>query len=127
VPVVLVTGDDETATETARFCPGVRAAVVKRSVTRFAADSMHPHDACELIRTTARDAIADLGSAQQPAISLPATLEVRFVNGDMAQMATWVGGVQRVDARTVTITDDDPIRLYRTFVTIVALTRSIVE
>jgi D-amino peptidase len=127
VPVVLVTGDDETAEETRRFCPGVKAAVVKRSVTRFAADSLHPHDACELIRTTARDAIASLGSAAQPSITLPATLEVRFLNGDMAEMATWVQGVQRTDTKTVTITDDDPIRLYRTFVTIVALTRSIVE
>jgi len=27
----------------------------------------------------------------------------------------------------VTITDDEPLRLYRTFVTIISLTRSIVE
>src|SRR3954447_15366133 len=127
VPIVLVTGDDETAAETVRFCPAVRAAVVKRSVTRFAADSLHPTNACELIRTTAREAIAGLATAQPPAIDLPATLEVRFVNGDMAEMATWVGGVTRIDAKTVTVTDAAPIRLYRTFVTIVALTRSIVE
>lgn len=127
VPVLLVTGDDETAAETERFCPGVRSAVVKRSITRFAADSLHPHDACDLIRTTAQQAIAALGSVGLPAIELPATLEVTFVNGDMADMATWIQGVTRTDARTVTITEDDPIRLYRTFVTIVALTRSIVE
>jgi D-amino peptidase len=127
VPIVLVTGDDETATETERFCPGVHAAVVKRSVTRFAADNLHPEQARELIRTTARSALADLASAQQPAISLPATLEVRFVNGDMAEMATWVGDIERTDNKTVTITDDDPIRLYRRFVTVVALTRSVVE
>jgi D-amino peptidase len=127
VPVVLVTGDDETAVETARFCGGVRAAVVKRSVTRFAADSLHPTQACALIRTTARDAIAGLADADPPSISLPAKLEVRFVNGDMAEMATWIGGVTRVDAKSVAMADDDPIRLYRTFVTVVALTRSIVE
>jgi D-amino peptidase len=127
VPIVLVTGDDETATETERFCPGIHTAVVKRSVTRFAADSLHPEQARDLIRSAARDAIAGLATARQPAISLPATLEIRFVNGDMAQMATWVGGIERVDAKTVTITDDDPIRLYRRFVTVVALTRSIVE
>jgi D-amino peptidase len=105
----------------------VHAAVVKRSVTRFAADSMHPREACELIRTTARDAIANLPSATPIAIDLPATLEVRFLNGDMAEMATWIRGVERLDNRTVAMTDDDPIRLYRTFVTVVALTRSIVE
>jgi D-amino peptidase len=125
VPVVLVTGDEETAVETERFCPGVRSAVVKRSVSRFAANSLHPHDACDLIRTSAQQALdADIPT---PAIDLPATLEVRFVNGDMAEMATWIGGVTRLDEKTVAMTDDDPIRLYRTFVTTVALTRSIVE
>ena len=33
----------------------------------------------------------------------------------------------KVDACTVTLTYDDPIGLYRTFVTVVLLTRSIVE
>ena len=127
VPIVLVTGDDETAAETERFCPAVRSAVVKHSVTRFAADSLHPHDACELIRTTAQEAIASVGRIPVPAIELPATLEIQFLNGDMAEMSTWVSGVKRIDVKTVSITDDDPIRLYRTFVAVVALTRSIVE
>jgi D-amino peptidase len=35
--------------------------------------------------------------------------------------------VQRAGARTVTVTDEDPLRLYRSFVTIIALTRSIAE
>jgi D-amino peptidase len=42
-------------------------------------------------------------------------------------MATWIRGVERAGARTVIVTDDDPLRLYRTFVTIISLTRSIVE
>ena len=45
----------------------------------------------------------------------------------MAEMATWIHGVGRADTRPVTMTDDDPLRIYRTFVTIIALTRSIVE
>ena len=127
VPVVLVTGDDTTAEEAERVCPGIHSAVVKSSVTRFAADSLHPTEACELIRERAAAAIAGLGSARPPQIELPATLEVLFHNGDLAEMATRISGVDRVDARTVTVTDDDPIELYRTFVTVVLLTRSIVE
>jgi D-amino peptidase len=42
-------------------------------------------------------------------------------------MATWIRGVERVAARLVTVTDDDPLGLYRTFVAIISLTRSIVE
>lgn len=127
VPVVLVTGDDTTAEEAARICPGIKTAVVKHSVTRFAAESLHPTEAKALIHDAAAAALQDLSSAQVPQIELPATLEVLFQTGDLAEMATWVQGVQRVDARTVRVSDDDAVRLFRTFVTVVLLTRAIVE
>ena len=53
VPIVLITGDDVTGEEAARVSPGVHRAVVKTAVSRFAADSLHPTQACELIRTQA--------------------------------------------------------------------------
>ncbi len=127
VPVVLITGDDATAQEARLFAPEVEAVVVKRSITRFAAESLHPDRACELIRAGAARALARAGDARPPAIDLPATLELIFLTADMAEMATWIHGVKRAGARVVTVTDDDPLRLYRSFVTIIALTRSIVE
>jgi D-amino peptidase len=127
VPVVLITGDDATAEEAQPFLPGVEAVVVKRSITRFAAESLHPDRARQLIRDGAARAVARATEVSPPAIGLPATLEVTFLTADMAEMATWIRGVERADARVVTITDDEPLRLYRTFVTIISLTRSIVE
>jgi D-amino peptidase len=127
VPVVLVTGDDVTATEAAAINPGVHAAVVKSALGRFAADSMHPAVACELIREQAQVAIGALGDAAPPDIALPATLMIAFRNADLAEMATWVAGVERVDDTRVTLRDDDPIRLFRTFIHAVLLTRQIAE
>ncbi|MEU8780411.1 M55 family metallopeptidase [Streptomyces sp. NPDC048637] len=127
VPVVLITGDETTADEITPFCPGIRSAVVKSSVSRFAADSCHPVEARELIHETAREAVQTLPRANPPRIALPATLTIRFRNPDLAEMATWIIGVARVDAVTVRLTDEDPIRLYRTFVTVVVLTRGIAE
>jgi D-amino peptidase len=127
VPIVLVTGDDTTAAEAALVCPGITTAVVKHSVTRFAAESLHPVEARALIREAAAASLTGLASAALPQISLPATLEVHLTTGDMAEMATWVQGVERVDTRVVQVRDDDPVRLFRTFVTLVLLTRSIVE
>jgi D-amino peptidase len=140
VPVALVTGDRTTAEELHPFCPGARAAVVKESVNRFAADSLHPHQACELIRDQALAAVRALRDRDEdarrlPAIALPATLTVRFRNPDLAEMATWITGARRGgaadsdrdDPTMVTLTDEDPIRLYRTFVTVVLLTRGIAE
>jgi D-amino peptidase len=125
VPVVLITGDDATADEARQFLPEVETVVVKRSITRTAAESLHPDRACELIRDGAARALA--GPKPLPAIELPATLEITFLTADMAEMATWIGGVKRTGPRTVTATDDEPLRLYRSFVTVIALTRSIVE
>jgi D-amino peptidase len=127
VPVVLVTGDDVTAAEAALVNPSVRTAVVKTAVTRFAADSMHPARARALIRDEAEAAIRALPEAQPPTITLPATLSVTFRNSDLAEMATWVTGVRRSGSTTTEIVDDDPLRLFRTFITVVLLTRGIAE
>lgn len=127
VPVVLITGDETTAAEIEPFCPGIHSAVVKTSVSRFAADSLHPLQAREVIRVAAREAIEALPSAAPPSITLPATLTVRFRNTDLAEMATWISGVVRSDTLTVRITDEDPVRLFRTFITVVLLTRGIAE
>lgn len=127
VPVVLITGDEATAEEARPFLPDIETVIVKRSITRFAAESLHPERACELIRAGAECALRRAATIPLPAIELPATLEITFLTADMAEMATWLPGVQRSAPRTVTVTDGDPLALYRTFVTIVALTRSIVE
>jgi D-amino peptidase len=127
VPIVLVTGDDVTAAEAATVSPGIHAAVVKTAVSRFAADSLHPAVACDLIRTQSQTAIAELATADPPAIDLPATLTVTFRNADLAEMASWIGGVRRTGPTEVSVADDDPVRLFRTFVLTVLLTRGIAE
>jgi D-amino peptidase len=125
VPVVLITGDEATAQEARPLMPDVEAVVVKRSITRHAAESLHPERARALIRDGARIAAQRAGSASSPAIALPATLQLTFLTADMAEMATWIRDVERADSRRVTVTSDEPLALYRTFTTIVALTRAI--
>ena len=132
VPVVLVTGDQTTAAELRPYWPDARAAVVKQSVSRFAAESLHPTRAKLLITQAAREAVEALrssGPKQAPQIQLPATLTVHLRNPDLADMATWLERVtlDSQDPTVVHLTDDDPIRLYRTFVTLVMLTRGIAE
>ncbi len=127
VPVVLVTGDDVTAREAELFLPAAVCVVVKESVSRHAARSLHPDEACRRIREGALAAVSRLGEIPLPSIELPARLEVDWLTADMAQLTTELPGVERTAARTVTMTGDDPLRLYRTFVVAVALTRSLVE
>jgi D-amino peptidase len=125
VPVVLVTGDQTACAETVAVVPRVGTAVVKNSISRFAASSLHPEVACDLIRTAATRAIEGLGDAQAPDLPAPSTLEVTWRTADMAEMATWIRGIERTSARVTRVTDTDRLRLFRTFITSVLLTRGI--
>lgn len=127
VPVVLVTGDDTTAAELEPLCPGIRSAVVKRSVTRFAAESLHPDAACELIRSEAKAATEGAASTRPPAITLPGTIGIRFHNSDYAELAARVAGVVRTGDVAATIRGTDPLELFETFITVVLLCRGFVE
>ena len=127
VPVVAVTGDQYVAEESARFCPGIEAIVVKRSVSRYAAHHLHPHEARQRIRDGVLASLSAVDSKTPPAIELPASLEIDLVSPDMAEQATWIRGVDRTGSRSVALRDDQPLRLFQSFITLVYLTRSLVE
>ncbi len=127
VPVAVVTGDQHVGPEASPFCPGIASVQVKESISRYSARHEHPVVARELIRGGVRSALAGVAGLAPPSIPLPATIEVRFTSPDMAEQATWIRNVSRLDLVTVALTDDDPLRLYQGFVTLVYLTRSLVE
>ncbi|GAA4556853.1 M55 family metallopeptidase [Planotetraspora kaengkrachanensis] len=127
VPMVLVTGDVTTAEETERFCPGIKTAVVKKSITRFSAEALHPEAARDLIRERARAAVADLPGAAPPSIDLPVTLGISFRSSDYCELAARIAGVERTGALSAVITGDDPLRIYQSFITVVLLCRGLVE
>ncbi len=58
-----------------------------------------------------------------PAIALPATLEVHVQTADMAEIASWVRGVERTGVRTVSIRGEDPLEVFRSFVGLTYITR----
>ncbi len=125
VPVVLVTGDQTACAETAAVFPQVHTAVVKESISRFAAASLHPDAARDLIQSAATRALETLDDAPAPDLPAPSTLEVTWRTADMAEMATWIRGVERTSARVTRATDTDRLRLFRTFITTVLLTRGL--
>jgi D-amino peptidase len=129
VPIALVTGDDVTIAETASLLPGVEGVVVKEAVTRFSARNLSPLQACAAIARGAQAAVerAAAGELEPPPMMAPYCLEVDWLTADMADMATWIDGVERLAQRTVAITDDDPVKVFERFVATVFITRAIVE
>jgi D-amino peptidase len=125
VPIALVSGDQVTKEETLPFGPDAEYAVVKESVTRFSALNRHPEDARDLIREAAERALRRVASGEMglPQIAVPVRLELDHQTADMADVATWVGGVQRVSERTVAIEGDDLLDVFRRFVAVNYITR----
>jgi D-amino peptidase len=121
-PVGLITGDQHTIAEAQPFLPDAEHVVVKESFTRFGAVSLHPEVARELIADGARRAVEQTWLGP-PAISLPAVLEVHMQTADMAEVASWVRGVERSGVRTVRISGDDPLAVFRSFVAVTYITR----
>jgi D-amino peptidase len=151
-PVGLITGDQQTIAEADPFLPDAERVVVKESFTRFGAANLHPEVAREMIADGARRAMeraaaepgevweiaassspapaaASAADAEEPgvlrlpAIALPATLEVHMQTADMAEVASWVRGVERTGVRAVSISGEDPLAVFRSFVGVTYITR----
>jgi D-amino peptidase len=129
VPVALVTGDQVTVKEAQRLHPAPVTVEVKRSISRYASESLHPEVARDQIRGCARRALSGSKPATAPQFETPIRLEVTFLTADMAEMSAWLHGVRLVEgqSRTVQLEGNDPLALFRAFVTMVMLTRSLVE
>jgi D-amino peptidase len=129
VPIALVTGDDATVEEAGRLTPPPVGASVKRSISRFAAESAHPTVARERITRAATEALGTQRPASAPVFPSPTTVELTFLTADMAEMSAWIQGVERASGarRTVRFSGSNLLALFQTFVTIVMLTRSLVE
>jgi D-amino peptidase len=125
VPIRLVTGDQATVVEAREVIMGVNVAEVKRSFSRYSAESLSPEESRAVIRREAVECLRAVPTSERT--RRPVTIELTFLLADMAGMAEWIRGVERVSPRTVRFTAPDGLEAYRTFYTILMLTRSIVE
>ena len=125
VPIAFVSGDAVTWDETEPFAPGATHVVTKESITRFSATNLHPAESCRQIREGAEQAVRSVtaGTVGTPGISRPVTLELDVQTSDMAEVATWARGAERVGERTVGISGDDLLSVFRSFVAVNYITR----
>jgi len=126
VPVGMVSGDDALAEEVAEWLPWAERVVVKRGISRQAADSVHPEVARELVRAGAKRAVERVGAGGDGApkalsLDLPIVVGVEFRLPGMADFAAVMPGFTREGDRGVRYEATDPLEAYRAFVSAVRM------
>lgn len=101
VPVVLVTGDQSVTEHARERFPGVVTVSVKRSISRFCAESLHPEEARQRIRAGARQALSQRNAIPPYTLPLPLVITISMLTTAYADAAEIVPGVTRLDARRV--------------------------
>ncbi len=129
VPVGMVSGDDALAEEVAEWMPWAERVVVKRAVSRQAADSLHPAEACALVKAGAKLAVERTRADDRDGIRTlelrpPIGVHVEFEHAGHADFVAVVPGFTRVGDRGVRYEAADAIEAYRAFVTAVRMAPS---
>jgi D-amino peptidase len=113
VPVVMITGDDAIVKEAAGLLGGLASATVKWNYGFHSARTLTPEAACDLIRETAKKAIAERRSRKPFTVSTPVTLDVRFKNYRPAEVLAYLPIVERTDAHAIRFRGKDMIEVSR--------------
>jgi D-amino peptidase len=102
VPVVLVTGDDQTCADAKGWAQGAELVAVKYCVDRYTARCLPPVRTAALIREAAERALADVRRPEPP--EGPFTYEVEFDATNPVTAVTGIPGVNQSGERRVAFT-----------------------
>ena len=106
VPTVLVTGDDLTAAEAERDCPGCETVAVKWALGRYAARNLGTAAACERIRAGAAAGLARRNVIEPITTTSPVTIRLRYKDTGSAEGAMRLVGARQVDDDCIEFTAD---------------------
>lgn len=95
VPVVAVSGDEALAGQVKEEIGDIETIVVKWGLGRYAARSLHPEKARELIRTAVARGVQRRAELRRPAPEPPFRFDITFANSGMADAAGIIPGVER--------------------------------
>jgi D-amino peptidase len=112
-PTVLVSGDDVATAEAREAAAGIHTVEVKRALSGFAADSLHPDEACARIEAAVPAAIAARGDVEPLRFDGPVDLEVDVVRPLVVEYLLLVPGTERSGPVTIRYRAHDFEAAYR--------------
>jgi len=106
-PVILVVGDDKLAEEAKALVPEIETAVVKKGLSQFTAHNLPLEEAHKTIREAAERAVRRVGEIPMVEPLESYSLEIDFSLSEIAHLASFIPGVERIDGRTVRFSSRD--------------------
>ncbi len=124
VPVVLIAGDAEICKQTKKSLGGeLEVAIVKRAVGRYAAKTLTPQKAQELIQKKTKIALEKRNKIKPFKQKAPYRFDVNFLRSSMADMAELIPQVERTGGRSVRFVIDDYIKGFKLLRALIYLAR----
>ncbi|KKN54422.1 hypothetical protein LCGC14_0592690 [marine sediment metagenome] len=124
VPVVLIAGDAEICKQTKKSLGGeLEVAIVKRAVGRYAAKTLTPQNAQELIQKKTKIALEKRDKIKPFKQKAPYRFDVNFLRSSMADMAELIPQVERTGGRSVRFVIDDYIKGFKLLRALIYLAR----
>ena len=114
IPVVLVAADEAGCREATEWLGDVELASVKKGYGVHAALSMHPADACDLIRDRATRALGRLGDFRPFTLQGPFELQVECFTRDQAETRCERIGGTMLDGPRYVVRSSSPLNLFGT-------------
>jgi D-amino peptidase len=114
VPVVLITGDSTVCKQTQEeLGEELETAVVKEAVGRYAAKTLTPEKACELIKEKTKKALQKTSWVKPYKLNPPFRFQINFNRSSMADMAEFIPQVERVNPRTIRFVSENFIQGFK--------------
>ena len=100
VPSIFLAGDYAATVEAEKFVPGITTAAVKWAVGRNSAKCLHPKKAMRLIKAKVKNAFSKKYPAPR-VVNSPVEVKVVLANAVMADVASLIPSLERVDGVTL--------------------------
>jgi D-amino peptidase len=113
IPVILISGDDQLEMFSKPNFPKTEFVVTKRSIGKFCAELIHPNLVHTMLAEQVGKAIDRLPQISFYFPEPPYTVEITLVNTLLADYASLMPGVTRLDGRTLTYIARDGQEMYR--------------
>lgn len=125
VPVVLVTGCQHTADEAREIIPGIETAIVKRTINRQSARNLSPQSAQSLIKEKTITALSSIPKIEPLSMKGPFLVEITYLHSGLADAASILPIVEKVNPITHRFQTDDFITAFRYIRSLIAIAGSL--